>query len=100
MSTFEIGLLYAGVTLLVMFSGMPISFSLGMVATVFMVFLASPDEKASASVRTSSAFSRHQLACSIAPLFFAEISSRKLSDHCHLSRSKGKASDSGLVPEL
>jgi len=37
MSTFDIGLLYAGVTLLVMFSGMPISFSLGMVATIFMV---------------------------------------------------------------
>jgi len=38
MTTFEIGLLYGGFTLLVMFSGMPIAFSLGLVATVFMVF--------------------------------------------------------------
>ena len=38
MSTFEIGLLYGGFTLLVMFSGMPIAFALGLVATVFMVF--------------------------------------------------------------
>jgi C4-dicarboxylate transporter DctM subunit len=38
MSAFEIGLLYGGFTLLVMFSGMPIAFSLGLVATVFMVF--------------------------------------------------------------
>jgi hypothetical protein len=37
MTTFEIGLLYGGFTLLVMFSGMPIAFSLGLVATVFMV---------------------------------------------------------------
>jgi len=37
MSTFEIGLLYGGFTLLVMFSGMPIAFSLGLVATVFMI---------------------------------------------------------------
>ena len=33
MSPFTLGLLYGGVTLLVMFSGMPISFSLGLVAT-------------------------------------------------------------------
>lgn len=38
MSAFEIGALYGGFTLLVMFSGMPIAFSLGLVATVFMVF--------------------------------------------------------------
>ncbi len=38
MTTFEIGLLYGGVTLLVMFSGMPIAFSLGLVAAVFMFF--------------------------------------------------------------
>jgi tripartite ATP-independent transporter DctM subunit len=38
MSTFDIGLLYGGFTLLVMFSGMPIAFALGLVATVFMVF--------------------------------------------------------------
>jgi tripartite ATP-independent transporter DctM subunit len=38
MTTFEIGLLYGGFTLLVMFSGMPIAFSLGLVATVFMIF--------------------------------------------------------------
>jgi C4-dicarboxylate transporter, DctM subunit len=37
MSTFDIGLLYGGFTLLVMFSGMPIAFALGLVATVFMV---------------------------------------------------------------
>ena len=37
MSTFEIGVLYAVATLLVMFSGMPIAFALGLVATVFMV---------------------------------------------------------------
>jgi C4-dicarboxylate transporter DctM subunit len=37
MTTFEIGLLYGGFTLLVMFSGMPIAFSLGLVATVFMI---------------------------------------------------------------
>ncbi|MBS0517882.1 MAG: TRAP transporter large permease [Proteobacteria bacterium] len=36
MTTFEIGLLYGGFTLLVMFSGMPIAFSLGLVAAVFM----------------------------------------------------------------
>jgi len=37
MSVAEIGLLFGGFTLLVMFSGMPIAFSLGLVATVFMV---------------------------------------------------------------
>jgi C4-dicarboxylate transporter, DctM subunit len=37
MSVLSIGLLYGGATLLVMFSGMPIAFSLGAVATVFMV---------------------------------------------------------------
>jgi len=42
MSPFEIGLLYGGFTLLVMFSGMPIAFSLGLVATVFMVFFMPP----------------------------------------------------------
>ena len=38
MSTVEIGLLYGGATLFVMFSGMPIAFALGLVATVFMIF--------------------------------------------------------------
>src|SRR3954470_20961529 len=42
MSPFEIGLLFGGFTLLVMFSGMPIAFSLGLVATVFMVFFMPP----------------------------------------------------------
>ncbi len=42
MSAFEIGALYGGFTLLVMFSGMPIAFSLGLVATVFMVFFMPP----------------------------------------------------------
>src|SRR4051794_25104021 len=42
MSSFETGLLYGGFTLLVMFSGMPIAFSLGLVATVFMVFFMPP----------------------------------------------------------
>src|SRR6478735_11583102 len=37
MSVLEIGLLYGGATLFVMFSGMPIAFALGLVATVFMV---------------------------------------------------------------
>lgn len=37
MSTAEIGLLYGGATLLIMFSGMPIAFALGLVATAFMV---------------------------------------------------------------
>ena len=38
MSVGTIGILYGVVTLLVMFSGMPIAFSLGLVATVFMYF--------------------------------------------------------------
>jgi C4-dicarboxylate transporter, DctM subunit len=38
MSIMTLGLLFAAVTLLVMFSGMPISFALGSVAVVFMVF--------------------------------------------------------------
>ena len=42
MSTVEIGLLYGGATLLVMFSGMPIAFALGSVATVFMIFFMPP----------------------------------------------------------
>jgi len=42
MSVFEIGALYGVFTLLVMFSGMPIAFSLGLVATVFMVFFMPP----------------------------------------------------------
>src|ERR1700761_3002030 len=42
LSPFTLGLLYGGVTLLVMFSGMPISFSLGLVATVFMFFFMPP----------------------------------------------------------
>ncbi|MBS0223432.1 MAG: TRAP transporter large permease [Proteobacteria bacterium] len=37
MSTAEIGLLYGAATLLIMFSGMPIAFALGLVATAFMV---------------------------------------------------------------
>ncbi len=37
MSILEIGLLYGGSTLVAMFSGMPIAFALGLVATVFMV---------------------------------------------------------------
>src|SRR5712672_2793457 len=37
MSVLQIGLLYGGATLLAMFSGMPIAFALGLVATVFMV---------------------------------------------------------------
>ena len=36
MSMLTLGLLFAGVTLLVMFSGMPIAFALGLVATAFM----------------------------------------------------------------
>jgi C4-dicarboxylate transporter DctM subunit len=36
MSVFEIGLLFAVITLLVMFSGMPIAFALGIVAVAFM----------------------------------------------------------------
>ncbi|MGO9570376.1 MAG: TRAP transporter large permease [Desulfomonilaceae bacterium] len=38
MSVGTIGILYGAVTLLVMFSGMPIAFSLGLVATAFMYF--------------------------------------------------------------
>ena len=38
MSITTLGLLFAAVTLLMMFSGMPISFALGSVAVVFMVF--------------------------------------------------------------
>src|SRR5450755_4619929 len=38
MSMLALGLLYGGVTLLVMFSGMPIAFSLGSVAVAFMFF--------------------------------------------------------------
>jgi C4-dicarboxylate transporter, DctM subunit len=37
MTVLSIGLLYGATTLLVMFSGMPIAFSLGAVATVFMI---------------------------------------------------------------
>ncbi len=37
MTTLSIGLLYGGVTLVVMFSGMPIAFALGAVATAFMI---------------------------------------------------------------
>jgi C4-dicarboxylate transporter DctM subunit len=37
MTTLSIGLLYGGATLLVMFSGMPIAFALGGVATIFMI---------------------------------------------------------------
>jgi C4-dicarboxylate transporter, DctM subunit len=38
MSDLALGLMYGGATLLVMFSGMPIAFALGLVATVFMYF--------------------------------------------------------------
>ncbi len=38
MSTLQIGLLYGGATLAFLFSGMPIAFALGSVATVFMLF--------------------------------------------------------------
>jgi C4-dicarboxylate transporter, DctM subunit len=38
MSMMTLGLLFGAVTLLVMFSGMPISFALGSVAVVFMIF--------------------------------------------------------------
>src|SRR5881396_387632 len=38
MTVLTLGLLFGGVTLLVMFSGMPIAFSLGFVAILFMVF--------------------------------------------------------------
>ena len=36
MTTLSLGLLFGGVTLAVMFSGMPIAFSLGFVAVTFM----------------------------------------------------------------
>ena len=39
MSALELGLAYGGVTLLVMFSGMPIAFALGSVAVSFMYVL-------------------------------------------------------------
>ncbi len=39
MSDLTLGAVYGGVTLLVMFSGMPIAFALGVVATCFMYFL-------------------------------------------------------------
>jgi tripartite ATP-independent transporter DctM subunit len=42
MSTLSIGLLYGAATLLVMFSGMPIAFALGAVATVFMILFMPP----------------------------------------------------------
>src|SRR6201996_3006472 len=42
LSPFTLGLLYGGVTLLVMFSGMPISFSLGLGATSFMIAFIPP----------------------------------------------------------
>jgi C4-dicarboxylate transporter DctM subunit len=42
MSVVQIGLLYGGATLVVMFSGMPIAFALGSVATVFMIFFMPP----------------------------------------------------------
>ena len=38
MSTLQLGLMYGGATLAALFSGMPIAFALGGVATVFMVF--------------------------------------------------------------
>src|SRR5450631_890342 len=37
MSMLALGLLFGGVTLIVMFSGMPIAFALGAVATIFMI---------------------------------------------------------------
>src|SRR5450755_2479437 len=37
MSTLQLGLMYGGVTLLILFSGMPIAFALGTVATIFML---------------------------------------------------------------
>ena len=37
MTTLQLGLMYGGATLLFLFSGMPIAFGLGAVATVFMV---------------------------------------------------------------
>ncbi|HMN73846.1 MAG TPA: TRAP transporter large permease, partial [Rhodoblastus sp.] len=38
MSVLTTGLLYAGATLVTMFSGMPIAFALGAVALLFMLF--------------------------------------------------------------
>ena len=38
MTPLALGLLFGGVTLVVMFSGMPIAFALGAVATLFMYF--------------------------------------------------------------
>jgi C4-dicarboxylate transporter DctM subunit len=38
MSDLAMGLMYGGATLLIMFSGMPIAFALGLVATIFMYF--------------------------------------------------------------
>lgn len=38
MSPLTLGVLYGALTLLVMFSGMPIAYSLGVVATIFMYF--------------------------------------------------------------
>src|ERR1035437_458227 len=37
MTTLEIGLLYGGATLIILFSGVPIAFALGTVATIFMI---------------------------------------------------------------
>jgi C4-dicarboxylate transporter DctM subunit len=37
MTTLQLGLLYGGATLLILFSGMPIAFALGAIATVFML---------------------------------------------------------------
>jgi tripartite ATP-independent transporter DctM subunit len=42
MSILAVGLLFGGVTLIVMFTGMPISFALGSVAVVFMYFFMPP----------------------------------------------------------
>src|SRR5262244_2019620 len=42
MSLLSIGLLYGAATLVVMFSGMPIAFALGAVATVFMIIFMPP----------------------------------------------------------
>ena len=39
MTTLQVGLLYGGATLLILFSGMPIAFALGTVATLFMLAL-------------------------------------------------------------
>src|SRR5450432_2393845 len=37
MTTLQIGLLYGGATLIILFSGIPIAFALGAVATIFMI---------------------------------------------------------------